>query len=86
MPSEWFADTTPDALDVYIGLHQAMSESHRLSRVFELGQFQQALQAANIRSDYPDADEQEIFLRVAARKLGRDLMIQAYNWDPDLHP
>ncbi len=86
MPSEWFADTTPDALDVYIGLHQAMTLSQRLGRVFELGQFQQALQVANIRSSYPKADEQEVFLRVAARKLGRDLMIQVYNWDPDLHP
>ncbi len=71
---------------VYIGLHQAMTPSQRLNRVFELGQFQQSLQAANIRSLYPHADEQEVFLRVAARKLGRELMIQAYNWDPDLHP
>ena len=26
------------------------------------------------------------YFGVAARRLGRDLMIQAYNWDPDLHP
>jgi hypothetical protein len=35
---------------------------------------------------YPDADEREVFLRVAARRLGRDLMIAACGWDPDLHP
>jgi hypothetical protein len=35
---------------------------------------------------YPDADEREVFLRVAARRLGRKLTIAAYGWDPDLHP
>ena len=86
MPSEWFADTTPEALSVYIELHRAMSQSERLARVFELGQFQHSLQVADVKLNYPDADEEEVFLRVAARRLGRDLMIQAYNWDPDLHP
>ncbi len=86
LPSEWFADTTTEALNVYIELHRAMSQSQRLARVFELGQFQHSLQVANVRSNYPNADEQEVFLRVAARRLGRDLMIEVYNWDPDLHP
>ena len=86
MTSEWFADTSPDALEVYIGVHQAMTPGQRLSRVFELGQFQHSLQVSNVKSSYPDADEQEIFFRVAARKLGRELMIEVYGWDPDLHP
>ena len=86
MPSEWFADTTAEALEVYIDLHRRMSPSQRLARVFELGQFQQSLQLNDVRSNYPEASEQEVLLRVAARRLGRDLMIKAYNWDPDLHP
>ena len=85
MPRQWFADTSAEALDVYIGLHRAMSPSQRLARVFELNQFQHALQLASVRSSYPEAGEEEVFLRVAARRLGRDLMIQVYNWDPDLH-
>jgi len=35
---------------------------------------------------YPEADEREIFLRVAARRLDRDTMIKVYGWDPLRHP
>lgn len=86
MPAEWFADTDPKTLSVYIQLHRDMPESQRLARVFELCEFQQSLQFASVRAAYPQANEEEVFLRVAARRLGRDLMIKAYNWDPDLHP
>lgn len=34
---------------------------------------------------YPEADEREVFLRVAARRLDRESMIKAYGWDPDEH-
>jgi hypothetical protein len=34
----------------------------------------------------PDAGDREVFLRVAARRLDRETMIQVYGWDPDLHP
>ena len=86
MPEKWFADTTDEALDVYIGLHRKMSPRERLARVFKLGQFQHSLQVANVRSSYPQASAKEVFLRVASRRLGRDLMIQVYNRDPELIP
>ncbi len=86
MPAEWFADTDPKALEVYIKLHQQMTPGERAARIFELCAFQQSLQEASVRSMYPEADEREVFLRVAARRLGRDLMIKVYDWDPDLHP
>ena len=86
MPEKWFADTTDEALDVYIGLHRKMSPRERLARVFKLGQFQHSLQVANVRSSYPQASAKEVFLRVASRRLGRDLMIQVYNRDPELNP
>ena len=63
-----------------------MTPGQRMSRVFELTEFQASLQRASVRSMYPDASEREIFLRVAARRLDRDTMIRAYGWDPDLHP
>ena len=86
MVAEWFSDTDPKALAVYIQLHREMTPGERLTRMFELCEFQQGLQIANVRAMYPQADDEEVFLRVAARRLGRDLMIKAYNWDPDLHP
>lgn len=85
MPAEWFSDTDPKSLEVYIKLHQEMQPEERLARVFELCDFQQSLQMADVHAMYPDASERELFLRTAARRLGRDLMIQAYDWDPDLH-
>lgn len=85
MPAQWFADTEPHALEFYLQLHREMTPSQRLAHVFELCDFQQGLQIANVRAMYPQADEREVFLRVAARRLGRDLMIEVYGWDPDLH-
>lgn len=85
MLAAWFADTDPKALELYIRLHREMSPAERIARIFELCDLQQSLQVANERSMHPEASEEEIFLRVAARRLGRDLMIKVYNWDPDLH-
>ena len=63
-----------------------MSPGERLGRVFELGQVQHSLQVATVRSSYPQASEEDVFLRVAARRLGREVMMQDYDWDPELHP
>jgi hypothetical protein len=75
VPEAWLSDTDPQAREVYLNLFRATTPSERVARVFELCEFQ-----------YPGADDREVFLRVAARRLGRDLMIAAYGWDPDLHP
>jgi hypothetical protein len=48
--------------------------------------FQPGLQIASVRAMYPEADQGEVFVRVAARRLGRDLWIKVYGRDPDLHP
>jgi hypothetical protein len=86
MPAGWYEDTSPKALEIFLELHRNMDPSERTARVFELAEFQEGLQRASVRSMYPNADEREIFLRVAARRLGRELMIRAYGWDPALHP
>ena len=62
-----------------------MTPGERVARVFELSAFQEGLQRSSVRSMYPDADEREVFLRVAARRLDRETMIKVYGWDPDLH-
>lgn len=83
--STWFADTDPKALEVYLELHRNMTQGDRLRRVFELSALQCALQEANVRAMYPEADDREVFLRVAARRLNREDMIRAYGWDPEQH-
>jgi hypothetical protein len=53
MAAAWFADTDSKALEVYIQLHRDMTSSQRLARVFELCDFQQSLQIANVRGCTP---------------------------------
>ena len=79
-------DTDPKVLAVYIQLLRDMTPGERTARIFELSAFQENLQRASVRSMYPDADDHEVFLRVAARRLDRETMIRVYNWDPDLNP
>ena len=79
-------DTSPKAAEVYLKLHRAMTQSERIARIFELCDFQAALQQASVRAMYPHADEKEVLLRVAARRFDRETMIKAYGWDPELHP
>jgi len=86
MPAGWYEDTDPEALEVFLQLHRQMTPGQRVARVFELTAFQEGLQRASVRAMYPQADEREVFLRVAARRLDRETMIRAYGWDPDLHP
>ena len=52
---------------------------------FEMVDLGDALAKARLRTQYPGANEREIFLRAAALNLGRDLMIEVYSWDPDEH-
>lgn len=86
MPRGWYDDTDPEALQVFLRLHRGMSAGERLARIFELSDFQESLQRASVRAMHPDADDREVFLRVAARRLDRERMIRAYGWDPALHP
>jgi hypothetical protein len=37
---------------------------------------------ARIRVQYPDADDREVRLRLAALVLGRETMRRAFSWDP----
>ena len=85
MPGRWYEDTDPKALDVFLRLHREMTPGERAARIFEMAAFQENLQRASVRSMYPGAGEREVFLRVAARRLDRQTMIQVYGWDPALH-
>lgn len=85
MPGRWYADTDPLALEVFLRLHRQMTPGERAARIFEMTEFQENLQRQSIRSTYPRADEREIFLRVASRRLDRGTMIQVYGWDPVRH-
>jgi hypothetical protein len=78
-----YSDTDPRALEVFIDLHRRMSASEKVAAVMEMNEMLLRLSLADVRKLYPKASEREVFLRMAARHLDRDLMIRAYGWHPD---
>jgi hypothetical protein len=78
----WMPDTSPEAFAKLIELQKAMPAAQRLKQSLRLSGMMIRLSEAGIRRQFPNANEREIFLRAAARRLGRDLMIRVYGWDP----
>jgi hypothetical protein len=78
----WMSDTSPEAFAKLVELQRAMSPDRKLHLTFDLSEMLMKLAEEDVRRQYPLANEREIFLRSAARRLGRDLMIRAYGWDP----
>jgi len=78
-----FRDTDPRALEIWFDLLRQKTPGERIASAFELTRLALSVAEMGVRAAYPNADEREIFLRVAARHLPRDLMIQAYGWAPE---
>ena len=75
------ADTSPEAWKVFVDLHRQMDPSRKLETVFGLSDSLWSLAQACVRREYPDADDREIFLRTAARRLDAETMRRAYGFD-----
>jgi hypothetical protein len=82
---EEFTDTDPRAMEVWLELLRAMTPGERLGATFKATEFVLQSWESEVRSSFPDAEEAEVRLRVAARHLPREVMIQVYGWDPALH-
>jgi hypothetical protein len=82
---DFYSDTDPAALEVFLDLQRRMPPEQKLAMVFGAIRLMSGLVESAIRAEHPEAGDREIFLRVAARRLDRDLMIRAYGWDPEEH-
>ena len=80
----WMSDTGPEAFAKLIELQRAMTAGQKIRQSLRLSGMLARLAQAHVRRQHPHASEREIFLRTAAR-LGRDIMIRAYGWDPFEH-
>jgi hypothetical protein len=80
---EDFTDTDPRVMEVWLDMLRAKTPGERILMAFELSDFAVRASESGVRARYPDASEREIFLRSAALRLPRDLMIRAYGWDPE---
>ena len=80
---EEFTDTDPRAMEVRLDLQRRMPAGEKLAVVLDSARFVLQLYEMGVRRLYPEAGDHEVLLRVAARHLPRELMIQAYGWDPE---
>jgi hypothetical protein len=80
---EDFTDTDPRIMEVWLDMLRAKTPGERILMAFELSDFAVRASESGVRARYPEASEREIFLRSAALRLPRDLMIRAYGWDPE---
>jgi len=81
--SDWYSDTDPRALEVFLECQRRMTASEKMQGMFAWSQILFEMSRAAIRRQHPDADEHEVFLRTAARRLDRETMIRVYGWDPE---
>jgi acyl-CoA reductase-like NAD-dependent aldehyde dehydrogenase len=61
---------------------RAMTPTERLAHVAALNDAVLEMARAGARMRYPSASDDETRMRVLALRLGRDLMVRAYGWDP----
>jgi len=80
-----YEDTGPRVMKVWTELQRRMTPGQKLAARFDATETLIRMQQAAVRRMYPDAGEREVFLRTAARRLPRDLMIRVYGWDPKVH-
>ena len=72
------ADTSPEAWKVQLDLIRAMPPEERLQHTFEFSALVRSLVEATLRADHPEANDREIFLRAARRRLGAELFHKVY--------
>lgn len=78
-------DTPPDVEEILIEGYRRMTPWEKLRRVGELQHLAESMAAARIYSQYgPDLSDRELRLRLAALRLDRRTMIDAFGWDPEV--
>ena len=70
-------------MKVWLELLRAKTPGERIAMAFELSEFAVQMMESGVRARHPGASEREIFLRAAALRISRDLMIRVYGWDPE---
>ena len=79
---DWYSDTDPKALEVFLALQRQMPPGEKAAQVFRLRRMLVRITEANERTLHPQANDREIFLRVAAHSLDRETMLRVYGADP----
>jgi hypothetical protein len=79
---DWYSDTDPKALEVFLDLQRKMTPGEKIAGVFQMNELLWRMAEAHERRLHSQADDREIFLRLAARHLDKDTMLRVYGWCP----
>jgi hypothetical protein len=80
---QWYSDTDPKALEVFLARQRTMTATEKIEAVFQQNELLRRLSEARERQLHPDDTDREIFLRVVAHRLDRETMLRMYGWYPD---
>jgi len=78
-----WSDTDSDSDRIQFDLLRKMTPLERGQRMAALSVAVHDLSVAAMKERHPGASDDEIRLRVAAIRLGRELTVAAYGFDPD---
>ena len=76
------ADTSPEAERILIDAYRRMPPWEKARRLTELVRAVEDLARVGVIERHPDANEEEMRLRLAALRLDRDTMVRVFHWDP----
>jgi hypothetical protein len=74
------SDTSSEVAGMQAALVAGFTPAERAGRVRDLTIGASMMAMAGLRSRYPQATEQELLLRLAALRLGADLVARVYGW------
>lgn len=74
------SDTAPEVLEAQVRLVARMTPAERARRVRDLTVAASTLALVGLRQRHPRADEAELYLRLAALRLGGDVVERVYGW------
>ncbi len=76
-------DTSVDVDRRMMAAWRALPPWRKAERICELGETAERFALAGLRRRHPNASPRELALRLAARRLGPDLVRRAFGWAPD---
>lgn len=77
-------DTFEEIERLQIEAWRTWTPAEKLARMVAMTRRLQEIQLAEIRRRHPDADDRELKMRLASRRLEPELMRRAFGWDPDV--
>ena len=69
-----YSDTDPRAMEVWLDLLRKVPPGDKLKAALDLSDLVFHMSETGVRIQHPRAESPEVFLRAAARHLGRDLL------------